>query len=429
MKPETADPGRAAPPSAWLKPLAPSEPGLTRVLCFPHSGGAAGAFRPLAAELRGALQVLGVQYPGRQDRHHEPVLTDLHELADRIAENLPRSPEPCVFFGHSMGAILAYEVAQRLGDAGPAALVASARPAPSVVEVTTSHLLDDEGLAAHVVRLGGTAAAVLEHPEMRALLLPLIRGDYRASETYRPRGDGPLRCPIIAVGGTEDPVTSAADLQAWSVHTTGPFHLERLPGNHFYLSNHWPAIAGLLHRAASPGTTRFRGRSSFAALTGIETPRLILRPLREQDRQAMVALHTDPRTNRFQPDPPDEAQASELVDTWLAHWAEHGFGYCAVLDRRTRQVIGLTGVRVRDFHGEEVLNLGYRFHPDVWGHGYAVEAARAILDWRARELPSVPVVASVNVANEPSIAVAERIGFTEYTEEFYDGAPSRHYRL
>ncbi|MGH3758450.1 GNAT family N-acetyltransferase [Actinophytocola sp.] len=163
--------------------------------------------------------------------------------------------------------------------------------------------------------------------------------------------------------------------------------------------------------------------------TDIETARLILRPLREEHRQAMIDLHTDPRTNRFQPDPPDVAQASELVDTWLAHWAEHGFGYCAVTDRGATEVIGLTGIRVRDFHGEKVLNLGYRFRPEVWGNGYAIEAAQAILGWRGRKLPSVPVLASMNVANKPSIGVAERIGFQEYTEEFYDGAPSRHYRL
>lgn len=163
--------------------------------------------------------------------------------------------------------------------------------------------------------------------------------------------------------------------------------------------------------------------------TDIETTRLILRPLREKDRHAMIELHTDPRSNRYQSETPDPSLASELVDTWLIHWAEHGFGYCAVTMRATQQVIGLTGVRVRNFHGEEVLNLAYRFRPEVWGHGYAVEKTQAMVNWSACQLPSVPIVASVNVANTPSIGVAERVGFTDYTEESHDDAPSRHYRL
>lgn len=169
--------------------------------------------------------------------------------------------------------------------------------------------------------------------------------------------------------------------------------------------------------------------SFYRVFTTVETERLIVRTLREEDRQAMVDIHTDPRTSVFDPDPTDAAQANELVTTWLAHWAEHGFGYGAVTKRDAPEVIGLTGVRLRDFHGEKVLNLGYRFRPEVWGKGCAAEAARGVLDWCARELPLVPVVATVNMANGPSIRVAERIGFARYTEEFYNGANSRHYRL
>ncbi|MFD7337554.1 thioesterase II family protein [Streptomyces violascens] len=237
-------------PSAWLKYLNPNLSGtaaqIQQVVCFPHSGGAASVYRPLASELAGDAEVVALQYPGRQDRHEEPVVTDLHELADRIAAELGARPVPRIFFGHSMGAILAYEVAQRLGDAGPVALVASGRPAPSRLRLTTSYLLDDAALAHQVVWLGGTAAELLEHPEMRSLLLPLIRGDYQASETYRPRGDGPLSCALVALGGDADPVAPLDDLRAWSGHTTGPFRLETFSGDHFYLQNHWPAVADLI---------------------------------------------------------------------------------------------------------------------------------------------------------------------------------------
>ncbi|MDV6263920.1 GNAT family N-acetyltransferase [Rhodococcoides yunnanense] len=410
----------------WLRQLKPFGRHLTEVVCFPHSGGAASAFRALAAELDGDMGVVGVQYPGRQDRYEEPPITDLHELADQIAGHLSGPPRHRIFFGHSMGAILAYEVAQRLGPMGPTALIASARPAPSVVEATTSYLLDDGKLIEQVVRLGGTAAAVFENDDMRGMLLAVIRGDYQASETYRPRGGPPLNCPIVAMGGIDDPTTSVDELRAWSAHTTGGFRLELMQGGHFYLQDSWPAIARLL-RSAVP---MYRGCASFAGVfTDIETTRLILRPLCEDDRSTMVELHTDPRTTRFQSNPPGAAQVDLLFDSWLEHWAEHGFGYCAVTTRSSSDVVGLTGIRVRDFHGEAVLNLGYRFRPEVWGRGYATEAAQAIVNFRARELPMVPMVASVNKANESSVRVAERIGFTDYTEEFYDGAPSRHYRL
>ena len=244
----TADPASAR----WLKRLTSPDGRGHQVLCFPHSGGAASAYRPLAAGLSGQLRVVAVQYPGRQDRVDEPVVTDLHELADRIAAVLDRTPldGPCVFFGHSMGAILAYEVAQRLGGSGPAALVASARPAPSRVRLTTNYLLDDAAFADGLVRLGGTAAAVLADPGLRALLLPMVRGDYQASETYRHRGDPPLRCPVVALAGDRDSTTTPQDVRAWSAHTAGSFRMATLSGGHFYLNDHWPAVADVIRGTA-----------------------------------------------------------------------------------------------------------------------------------------------------------------------------------
>lgn len=240
--------------SPWLKFLSPPPvpDGRQQVLCFPHSGGSAGVFRPLAAQLSGVRPVVALQYPGRQERLDEPVITDLHELADRVAAELALVPAqlPRLFVGHSMGAMLAYEVAQRLGTAGPAVLVVSGRPAPSRVRLTTSYQLDDATLADQVIRLGGPAAAVLADAEMRELLLPSIRGDYQASETYQHRGDPPLSCPVIALTGNRDPVASPGDVRAWSEHTTGPFRMAVLDGGHFFLMDHWPVLAGLIRQAA-----------------------------------------------------------------------------------------------------------------------------------------------------------------------------------
>ncbi|GAA3574480.1 GNAT family N-acetyltransferase [Amycolatopsis ultiminotia] len=163
-------------------------------------------------------------------------------------------------------------------------------------------------------------------------------------------------------------------------------------------------------------------------LTEIETGRLVLRPFVAADRPSAVRLQTDPRTNRFTPDPPDAAAMQQVFDDWLAHWANHGYGYCAVRERGQPEVIGLAGVRNREYHGETVLNLAYRFSPSHWGHGYASEAAKAVVDWAEREVPSIPVLISVSVQNTASLRVAEKLGFTRYVEEVYRGELSRHFR-
>ncbi|MEW2507140.1 MULTISPECIES: GNAT family N-acetyltransferase [unclassified Amycolatopsis] len=163
-------------------------------------------------------------------------------------------------------------------------------------------------------------------------------------------------------------------------------------------------------------------------LREIVTSRLVLHPFTEEDRAAVVAIQTDPATNRFNPDPPGTPAGDLLFDSWLAHWAEHGFGYCAVRSHGSPEVLGLTGVRLRLFRGERVLNLAYRFAPSAWGRGYAAEAAGAAVEWAERELPSLPVLISVNATNAPSLRVVDRLGFTRFEEEVYEGAVSRHFR-
>lgn len=241
--------------SRWFKSLTPpgmQESAMVRLICFPHSGGTAYSFRPLGSLLGGDVHTIGVQYPGRQDRYDEPVISNLHDLADEICFELSSTSHdiPSIFLGHSMGAILAYEVACRLPDHNIAGLIASGRPAPSRVRMTTAYRLGDADFADHVISLGGTAADLLSNTEMRALLLPVIRGDYRASETYRPRPGDTLKCPLIALSGDADPTTTPSDIRAWSDHTRSRFRLETFPGGHFFLFDHWPQLAELIRSAA-----------------------------------------------------------------------------------------------------------------------------------------------------------------------------------
>ncbi|WP_405630459.1 alpha/beta fold hydrolase [Streptomyces sp. NBC_00016] len=232
----------------WLRrldaPAGTAVPDL-QLVCFPHAGGSAGFYRPLAAELADHAEVLGVQYPGRQDRYAEPVVTDVHRLADQVAEVLGQGAgdRPRALLGHSLGAVVAYEVAARLGDSAPVALIVSGRPAPSRIRRTTAHQLPEDALAEQVMSLGGMDSELLDHPELRSLLLPLIRGDYQASETYRFGGGPALHCPVVAFTGDDDPLTPVADARVWAEHTTGAFRLHVLSGGHFFLNDHWAAVA------------------------------------------------------------------------------------------------------------------------------------------------------------------------------------------
>ncbi|MEW1891684.1 MULTISPECIES: alpha/beta fold hydrolase [unclassified Streptomyces] len=248
-KQETEEAGRGAGarPETWLRRYHPTG-ARAELVCFPHAGGAAGFWRPLSDAVRQALDVRAVQYPGRQDRYREEPLDDLHRLADLIAEALAAGPAPAgprVFLGHSMGASLAHEVALRLSGVpgqGATALIVSGRRAPS--RLGSGGPETDEALLARVRGLGGTDPAVLANPELLDVILPALRADYAAVAGYVP-GGGLLSCPVVALTGDGDPEVAPDDVGPWRETTTGAFAMRILPGGHFFLNDHLPAVAEL----------------------------------------------------------------------------------------------------------------------------------------------------------------------------------------
>ncbi|TNC19221.1 GNAT family N-acetyltransferase [Amycolatopsis alkalitolerans] len=160
----------------------------------------------------------------------------------------------------------------------------------------------------------------------------------------------------------------------------------------------------------------------------IRTERLLLRRLAEADRETVVRIQTDPRTNAHNPDPPDAEHTNRKFDLWLRDWRIDGFCYLPVVELASRQVIGIGGLQLRRFGGEDVLNLYYRFLPEAWGKGYATEMSLAMIDWADRVLPRYPVQISVSVGNQPSLNVAKRLGFRTHLETIHDGALTRHFR-
>ncbi|GHE64551.1 thioesterase [Streptomyces spiralis] len=235
---------------AWVRRFHPAEDAAARLVCFPHAGGSASYYFPVSRALSPRLDVVAVQYPGRQDRRHEPCVDDVRRLADLAAAELrPWCDRPLALFGHSLGATLAFEVALRLEADGtkPLVLFASGRRAPSRHrENERVHLADDERLISTIKRMSGTDAAVLADDELLRTVLPAIRADYKAAETYRHHPGPPLACPLVVLNGDRDPEVTAEEAEAWTDHTSADCTFHWFPGGHFYLNDHAPEVIALI---------------------------------------------------------------------------------------------------------------------------------------------------------------------------------------
>jgi surfactin synthase thioesterase subunit len=238
---------------SWIRRYHPAPESPTRLVLLPHAGGSASFYVPFSKALSAHTDVLCVQYPGRQDRLAEHCIDDLVELADEVfTELLPWLDRPIVLCGHSFGATVGFEVARRLEhDKGlvPRSLVVSGRRAPADVWDDGVHRRDDDGILAELMALSGTDERVLRNPELRRMILPALRADYRAAETYVYAPGPPLSCPVTALIGDADPKVSVADARRWAGYTTGPFALEVFPGGHFYLAEQRRGVVSSIARS------------------------------------------------------------------------------------------------------------------------------------------------------------------------------------
>ena len=234
---------------AWIHRFHPSSQGEVELICFPHAGGAASFWFPLSAALGENVEVLAVQYPGRHERYREPCIDDLGALADAVFTVLrPHLERPVALLGHSLGAILAFEVARRLeaGGVRPVTLFASGRRAPSCRRDESLHTATDEQLVANLQALAGTEAQVLGDPELVRLVLPALRSDYRAIETYRCDENAAVDCPVTVLTGAADPLTTAEEAAAWRQHTRSDLTVRTFTGGHFFLAEHQAAVIEVL---------------------------------------------------------------------------------------------------------------------------------------------------------------------------------------
>jgi medium-chain acyl-[acyl-carrier-protein] hydrolase len=211
-----------------------------RLFCLPYAGGGASIFRRWSAGLPGSVEVCPIQLPGRETRLKEPPFTRLspllHALGDAVRPYLDR---PFALYGHSLGALIAFELARylrRTGNPGPVHLLASGRAAPQLRPPHEAiNALPEPEFVERVRALGGTPDAVLADRELRKILVPLLRADFSILETYSYTDEPPLDCPITVFGGLQDPRAGTPELQAWRVQTAAHFSVQMLPGDHFFL--------------------------------------------------------------------------------------------------------------------------------------------------------------------------------------------------
>lgn len=207
-------------------------------------------FHPLAALLPASITMGAVQLPGREARLGEAPFTRMAPLIAAMADALaPAMEQPTAFFGHSMGALLAYELARELvrrGQAPPVSLIVSGRRAPTFqgTEAPLHPLPDDAFVAELVRRYDAIPQAILAERELMALFLPVLKADFAVFETHRHAPGEPLPCPIAIYGGDADPQT--AEMEGWAALCAGPATRRVFPGGHFYLVPQRQAVAAAM---------------------------------------------------------------------------------------------------------------------------------------------------------------------------------------
>ena len=251
------------PTNPWFPKRNSGEAAQLKLFCFPYAGGTSQIYRGWEEYLPPAVELIPVELPGRLQRLREPAFVSMPDLVESLTKIMtPLVDKPFAFFGHSMGAIIAFELAKKmrsLFNRQPELLCVSGRRAPQIPsnKPTTYNLPKDEFIA-ELRRIDGTPREVLDHAELMELVFPLLRADFQLIETYEYNEGAPLSCPIVAYAGQSDEEANGELMSVWQSQTTSDFALHVLPGDHFFLRTSRSRLLGLLSRQLRECVTRNR---------------------------------------------------------------------------------------------------------------------------------------------------------------------------
>ena len=250
----------------WLVVRKPNPLAALRLFCFPYSGGGASVFHTWAEQLPVDVEVYAVQLPGRETRLAEPSFTRLTPLIEALTAALqPHLDKPFAFFGHSLGALISFELARALHrdyTTYPVHLWVSGHGAPQVHERQAPiYGLPEPEFITALRAYNGIPEEVLTHAELRELILPILRADFELFDTYTHEDGEPLPCAISAYGGLDDPSVPTVQLAGWREQTAADFTQHLFPGDHFYLNTARPLLLQTLRDELAQVLNRLMIRS------------------------------------------------------------------------------------------------------------------------------------------------------------------------
>jgi len=240
--------------SKWVLLPRPNPSAVLRLFCFPYAGVGSTTFRTWIGEFGPMVELCLIQPPGRESRFAEPAMTSVDALAQAAADAMSSYVDsPFAFFGHSLGALVAFEVARELRRRHqplPLHLFASAHRSPDLPHPhpPMRQLPDERFIEAIDQNYGGIPQAILDNRDLLELMLPCLRADFTSFETYQHAAEPPLSCPITAFGGRADRRVREFELTGWQAHTSGAFRLEMFDGHHFFLQSTRDALLTSVRR-------------------------------------------------------------------------------------------------------------------------------------------------------------------------------------